>query len=77
MASDAASAWLQHIAISYVIVSSFTLVFGTAPEMASTSLLVARIKAMLGVIVHTVEYLCLKNTVLQTRVLFVDGMYTL
>ena len=65
---------MQNIAISWVIASLVTFIFGTAPEIVSTSLSAARIEAMLGVIVGIIRYFCLKNTELQTQVLFVVGM---
>ena len=67
-------AFSRKIAMRWVMASSVTDILGMAPPMASANLSAARSKATSGVIVGIVRYLCLKNTVSQTRLLLVDGM---
>jgi hypothetical protein len=61
MVLDASSASWQLIAMSCVVASSVILFWGMVPAIASTSLSASKMRAMLGVIVGIVRYLCLKK----------------
>jgi hypothetical protein len=74
VASLALLAWCLNMLSSCVMALFMILETGIAPVIASDRMSAALINTSDGVKVGIVRYLCLKNTELQTRVLFVSGM---